>query len=40
MVQEGKAERAIESIRGMLSPKGTVVRDGRGGWAGDAHPFG
>ncbi len=28
-VQEGKAERALESIKGMLSPKAKVVRDGR-----------
>ncbi len=27
-VQEGKAERAMESIRGMLSPKATALRDG------------
>ena len=27
-VQEGKAERAMESIRGMLSPKAPVLRDG------------
>ena len=27
-VQEGKAERALESIRSMLSPKANVIRDG------------
>ncbi|EGJ48526.1 cation-transporting P-type ATPase [Desulfocurvibacter africanus] len=27
-IQEGKAEQAMESIRGMLSPKATVLRDG------------
>ncbi|MBS0002956.1 MAG: HAD-IC family P-type ATPase, partial [Thioalkalivibrio sp.] len=27
--QEGKAERALESIKGMLSPKARVIRDGR-----------
>jgi magnesium-transporting ATPase (P-type) len=27
-IQEGKAERAMEAIRGMLSPKATVLRDG------------
>ncbi len=27
-IQEGKAERAMESIRGMLSPKATALRDG------------
>ncbi len=27
-VQEGKAEKALESIRSMLSPKATVIRDG------------
>ncbi|MDX1564524.1 MAG: cation-transporting P-type ATPase [Phycisphaeraceae bacterium] len=28
-VQEGKAERAMEAIRGMLSPQASVLRDGR-----------
>ena len=28
-IQEGKAETALEAIRGLLSPKATVVRDGR-----------
>ncbi len=28
-IQEGKAERALESIRGMLSPKATVLRRGK-----------
>ena len=28
-IQEGKAERAMETIRGMLSTKATVVRDGK-----------
>jgi len=28
-VQEGKAERALQAIRGMLSPAATVMRDGR-----------
>jgi magnesium-transporting ATPase (P-type) len=28
-VQEGKAERALDAIRQMLSPKATVLRDGR-----------
>ncbi|MCK6529036.1 HAD-IC family P-type ATPase [Myxococcota bacterium] len=28
-VQEGKAERALEAIRGMLSPKALVVREGQ-----------
>lgn len=28
-IQEGKAEQAMESIRGMLSPKAKVVRDGQ-----------
>ncbi len=28
-VQEGKAEHALEAIRGMLSPAATVIRDGR-----------
>jgi len=28
-VQEGKAERALDAIRGMLSPAATVMRDGR-----------
>jgi magnesium-transporting ATPase (P-type) len=27
-IQEGKAERAMEAIRGMLSPTATVIRDG------------
>lgn len=27
-IQEGKAEKAMESIRGMLSPEATVLRDG------------
>jgi hypothetical protein len=30
-IQEGKAEKAMEAIRGMLSPKATVVRDGESG---------
>lgn len=28
-IQEGKAEKAMEAIRGMLSPKATALRDGR-----------
>jgi magnesium-transporting ATPase (P-type) len=28
-VQEGRAERALESIRGMIGPKASVLRDGR-----------
>ena len=28
-IQEGKAESALESIKGMLSPQATVTRDGR-----------
>jgi magnesium-transporting ATPase (P-type) len=28
-VQEGKAERALEAIRGMISPKASVLREGR-----------
>ena len=28
-VQEGRAQRAIEAIRGMLAPKAVVIRDGR-----------
>ena len=27
-VQEGKAERALEAVRGLLSPQATVIRDG------------
>ncbi len=29
LVQEGKAERSLEAIRSLLSPRATVVRDGR-----------
>lgn len=29
LVQEGRAERAIDAIRGMLMPRASVVRDGR-----------
>lgn len=29
LVQEGKAERSLEAIRGLLSPRATVLRDGR-----------
>ncbi|SFH76887.1 cation-translocating P-type ATPase [Modicisalibacter xianhensis] len=28
-IQEGKAERAMEGIRGMLSPRASVIRDGK-----------
>lgn len=28
-VQEGRAERALEAIRGMIDPRATVIRDGR-----------
>ena len=28
-IQEGKAEKSLESIRGMLAPKATVIRDGK-----------
>ena len=28
-IQEGRAERALEAIRGMIDPHATVVRDGR-----------
>ncbi|MGD1983632.1 MAG: HAD-IC family P-type ATPase, partial [Chromatiaceae bacterium] len=30
-IQEGKAERALEAVRGLLSPQATVVREGRRG---------
>ena len=28
-IQEGKAERALEAVRNMLSPQATVIRDGK-----------
>lgn len=28
-IQEGRAEKALDAIRNMLSPKASVLRDGR-----------